>query len=600
MPRHELVMPMRTFTISMRYLPFLLVAACGDNARALPDAGSIPDPGADSGAPLPDAPPMEMPGPLERLDWRTTRGAPIATTAATLPTAALFSVSGDGFVTKSECQNTPGCTFTWYDLAGTPGMQRDHMTNVTTISTSPDGRRAQLVATDAIETCNDSQGAFPVTRGALQLLDLATGAASFELPLRTNSWSTSGFTPLSDWFFAAPIEGTACLPSTMGFLSATSPFAPPPGLDATDVFVQAVDAHRWIVSRGGTAFGLVDPLTPGSFRSFGADTSPFFDVTQGWVHVYLGPSNLAQDVVSIPPTGPMRHTTLNDQDWYNFGARGRWFRVCGLPQSAGYRDCRMVDAQGEVAPANFRTIYAPTRPDDAVLLGSGDVVFVGPTADGSPAVQRLVLATGQSEILHPGDGTLRPLGDGAAALLLQNGAAWLIEARREELVAEHVSQVVGVPPIPVLAALGRVAGRPDDVALLVSSSGAGQSTLAILDVRTRRLATVTDSLYFTTPLGVPFAFNDGCGQPWTTRNGGSILEGLFQHPQHLFFVEEGTPAALWLLPIDLSVPPRRLAELAGDPASCHAPLTSPDGRRVGFAENSAGGTTTQITLSSEN
>ena len=78
-----------------------------------------------------------------------------------------------------------------------------------------------------------------------------------------------------------------------------------------------------------------------------------------------------------------------------------------------------------------------------------------------------------------------------------------------------------------------------------------------------------------------------------------MLEGAFQHPQRLFFVEQGTPATLWLLPIDLSAPPRRLAELTSGPASCHAPLTSPDGRRVGFAENGADGTTTQITLSSE-
>jgi hypothetical protein len=352
--------------------------------------------------------------------------------------------------------------------------------------------------------------------------------------------------------------------------------------------------------RSGAELGLADPLTPGSFRSLsGDDTSPFFDVTQGWVHVYLGYANLAQDVVSIPPSGPMRTTALHDADWYSFGARGRWILVCGLPQTEGYRNCRVIDAKGEVAPADFRTTFAFNRPDDAVLLDSGAVVFVGPTENKSPAVQRLVLATGRREILHPGDGTLRSLGDGAAALLLQDGDAWLIEAGREELVAQHVSQVVGVPQIPALAALGRVLGRQDDLALLVSSRGAGQFTLTILDAHTRRLATVTDSLYFTVPLGAPFSFNDGCGQPWTTRNGGSIIEGLFQHPQHLFFVEQGTPATLWLLPIDLSAPPRRLAELAGDPASCHAPLTSPDGRRVGFAENGADGTTTQITLSSE-
>ncbi|HEU4733791.1 MAG TPA: hypothetical protein VFT22_38125 [Kofleriaceae bacterium] len=513
----------------------------------------------------------------------------------------MFGLSGDGFVTQSDCQNAPGCTFTWRDLAGAPGVQRDHMSRVTNVAISPDGRRTQLVALDAIESCNDGQGIFQVARGTLQLLDLATGAASFELPLRSNFWSAQGFTPAGDWFFAAPIDGTACSSSTTGYLSTSSPFAPPPGLDATDQFVQAVDARRWVVLRGGGDIGLADPLTPGSFRSLsGKDPDPFFDVTQGWLHVYLGFADLVRDLVSIPPTGPMRQTTVvSDEDWHPFGARGRWIRVCGLPKAEGYRNCRVIDARGELAPANFRITFALDRPDDAVLLGSGSVVFVGPTENGRPAVQRLEFGTGRREILHPGDGTLRPLGDGAAALLLQAGAAWLIEPEHEELVAERVTQIVIVPQLLALA-LGRGPGRQDDVAALVSASGAGRFTLALLDVRTRRLATVTDSLYFT-PLGSPFAFNfnDGCGQPWTTRNAGSVIEGFFQQPQHLFFVEQGTPAALWLLPVDLSAPPRRLAELAGDPASCHAPFTSPDKGRVGFAENSADGKAVKITLSSE-
>jgi hypothetical protein len=109
-------------------------------------------------------------------------------------------------------------------------------------------------------------------------------------------------------------------------------------------------------------------------------------------------------------------------------------------------------------------------------------------------------------------------------------------------------------------------------------------------------------LFFTPPPRGGFASDDGCGQPWTTRHAGSILEGLFQQARHLFFVEQGAqgePATLWLLPIDLSAPPRRLAELTGSEASCHVPLTSPDGSRVGFAEDAPDGTTTRITLSSE-
>jgi hypothetical protein len=156
--------------------------------------------------------------------------------------------------------------------------------------------------------------------------------------------------------------------------------------------------------------------------------------------------------------------------------------------------------------------------------------------------------------------------------------------------------VVSVPqPLPLF---GRIPGRQDDVAALVISGEAGASSLAILDVRTRRLATVTDNLFVVAPRGSPFSFDDTCGQPWTTRSAGSVVEGLLEQPQLLYFVELGEPASLWLVPIDLSAPPRRLAELTAAPAACHAPLASPDGSRVGFAETGPG-QTTRITLSAE-
>lgn len=538
------------------------------------------------------------------------RGLPIATHDVTLPATSLFSLSGDGFVT-SDCQsvNAPGCSFTWRDLSGTASTQRDHMARAAAIAFAPDGRHAQLMALDAIENCSDSQGNFQVSRGTLRLLDLATGTASLELPLRVNPEAAQGFTPLGDWLFTAPIDGTACSATRTEYRSTSSPFAAPPGLDATDQFVQQADAQRWIVSRkvnNKDDFGLADPRTPGSFQSLaGGDPDPFFDLTQGWVHVYQGFADLVATVVSSPPAGPLRQTPVApDEDFHSFGARGRWVRVCGLPKPTGmetFRNCRVIDAEGERAPVNFPITFALTRQDDAVLLTGGAIVFVGPTDDGSPAVQRIEFATGKRDVLHagdPGNGALLPLGDGAAALLVQDGAAWLIEANHEERVAEHVTHVVTVPQTTARA-LGRTPARQDDLAILVSSTGADQFTLAILDVRTRRLATVTDSLFFTGSPGVPFSADDHCGQPWTTRNGGTVIEGLFESPQDLFFVEQTTSTTLWVLPVDLSAPPRRLAEL-GNPILCRAPLVSPDGRRVGFAEDGADGTTTKITLSSDN
>jgi hypothetical protein len=560
----------------MRQVVLLAVAACGDDGRTLPAA---------------DAPAAELPGGLERVDWRATRGSPIRTTTVSVPSGELFALSADGFVTRSECQDPRDCTFSWRGLSGEPTLSRDHMGPVTITSVSPDGRRALLVALHEIEACNESQAEFPVARGALQLLDLATGSASFELELRSNFWSAPAFTPLGDWFVAAPIEGTACIAERVGHRSSTSPFAPPPGLDATDQLVQMVAPSRWLVARGPD-FGFADPHTRGSFVLLGREPSRF-DVSRGWLHVYLGFGDLAQEVVSVPPDGPVRETALRDEDWFPFGSLGRWIRICRIQQPEGYRDCRVVDAHGEMAPVDFRVSIASDHPDDAVLLDSGAVVFVGPTDDGARAVQRIVFATGDREILHVGNGTLRSLGDGTAALLIQNGVAWLVEAGREELVAEEVSHVVTVP---TLGLLFRTPGRQDDVALLVSSVS-GRHSLVALDVHTRRLALVTDNLYFTPPVGASFAFDDRCGQPWTTRTGGQIIDGLFQQPQQVFFVEEGTPATLWLFPLDLSAPPRRLAQLTEDPSACHAPLASPDGRRVGFAEAAADGT--RITLSAK-
>src|SRR4051795_4255551 len=120
------VFSMRMFTMSVRYLPFLILVACGSVAARPPDAG----PGSDAGAGS-DAPPDGGTAGVERLDWRTMRGAPIATRSVTLPAAGLFSLSGDSFVTSAcQGQDAPGCTFTWRDLAGVGGTQHDHMARV--------------------------------------------------------------------------------------------------------------------------------------------------------------------------------------------------------------------------------------------------------------------------------------------------------------------------------------------------------------------------------------------------------------------------------------------------------------------------------------
>jgi hypothetical protein len=64
-----------------------------------------------------------------------------------------------------------------------------------------------------------------------------------------------------------------------------------------------------------------------------------------------------------------------------------------------------------------------------------------------------------------------------------------------------------------------------------------------------------------------------------TRTAGAPLEGLVQDAPWVFFVEQPRGEAgssLWVVPIDLSAPPRRLLE-GFHPTYCHAPLSSRNG-----------------------
>lgn len=556
--------------------------ACGDNApepeEPGPDAG-VDGPGPQPDGPLPDGPPMPPSKDLKRLDWRTTRGAPYATTVVNVPASELYALSENSFVTRSGCSEQQGCTYSWRDLSGAEQARKERMINVTSSIISPDGRKALLVALDgAMQSCDDGELLHQIAAGTLQILDIATGAISFNLYLRSNVWSSPAFTPASDWFFAAPIDGNACFASTTGHRAVTSPNAAPPGLPSGSQFVKMIDLRHWLIFFNHN-LGIADPLVAGSFTAI-AESPDRYEVTRGWVNAFYGFGELAQEVASVTPQGVRKQTTFRDEDWFAFGSSGRWIRVCQFLSPAGYRDCRVADALAESPPRNFRVTITADHPDDAVLLADGAIIFVGPTPENTRAVYRLDLVSGQREFLHAGIGELRMLGDGEAALLIQSGTAWIIDKERDEKVADNVNHVLTNTRLPFAGFQ-----RQDELAVLVLSKDGVRFSLAFLDVRSRKLATVTDKLYFTPRRGLPFFVFDNCGQPWTTRHGGRVVEGLAQTPQQLYFVEEGSPAAMWVMPADLSAPPRRLAELAGNPASCHTPLVSPSGGRLGFVED---------------
>ncbi len=557
-------------------------AACGDNSPEPeePGADAGPDgPGPTPDGPLPDGPPQPPTKDLKRIDWRNTRGAPYPTAVVNVPASELYALSDNGFVTRSSCSDQQGCTYSWRDLSGAEQARREGLINVTSSIVSPDGRKALLVAlAGPMQGCDDGELLHQVAAGTLQVLDLATSAVTFNLTLRSNVWSSPAFTPGSDWFFAAPIDGNACFASATGHRAVASPNAAPPGLPAGAQFVKMIDLRHWLIFFNHN-LGISDPLVAGSFTAI-AESPDRYEVTRGWVHAFYGFGELAQEVASVTPQGVRKQSTFRDEDWFAFGSSGRWVRVCQFLSPAGYRDCRVADALAESPARNLRVTITADHPDDAVILAGGAIVFVGPTPENTRAVYRLNLVSGQRELLHAGTGELRMLGDGEAALLVQSGTAWLIDEERDEKVADNVNHVLTNTRLPFAGFQ-----RQDDFAVLALSKDGVTFSLAFLDVKSRKLATVTDKLYFTPRRGLPFFVFDNCGQPWTTRHGGRVVEGLAQTPQQLYFVEQGSPATLWLLPSDLSAPPRRLAELAGNPASCHTPLVSPSGTRVGFVED---------------
>src|SRR5688572_11628498 len=98
----------------------LLLVACGSSAGTGPDAATADARVAD--AATPDAGVA-----LARIDWRGERGAPIATTTATLSERDVIAASAAGYVTLRDCQPEVGCDYEWHDTAGGSLRARDDL-----------------------------------------------------------------------------------------------------------------------------------------------------------------------------------------------------------------------------------------------------------------------------------------------------------------------------------------------------------------------------------------------------------------------------------------------------------------------------------------
>lgn len=131
-----------------------------------------------------------------------------------------------------------------------------------------------------------------------------------------------------------------------------------------------------------------------------------------------------------------------------------------------------------------------------------------------------------------------------------------------------------------------------DVVFIVSSNETGSLTyLDVWNVKEGKVARVSDQLNFNPPFNAPFTADTQCAVPGFLRSLGPTAASASQPGRFIHFTTfvpaEQPKLQVFVMPSDLSSPPRRLAELAPD--QCSPPLVSPGGERVWLPVVTGGG-----------
>jgi hypothetical protein len=464
-----------------------------------------------------------------------------------------------------------GCDYEWHDRAGATLDRRDDLLWLNDAIASPDGSRLLLLQREALDPCGEGETRPMVAEGTALLLDVGSGAEMFTLHVRSNLWNLPAFSTSGSFFHLSPIADGACSIALPVYRGMTPPYAP---FDAGGLYLeQELAGGRWLAWRGP----LVLVREPSGRELALADDPAAVQVGGGWVHAHQGYGELSEEIVAAAPDGSTHAAQLDaNRPWRARDGWGRWSVVCEIPfEPRPSTGCLVVDVTGARAALPLDLVVGPAV--TTAFVGEGSAL-VFKTADAAgPRWERVDLAGGAREVLVAGDAALHLLGDATAALLHDRaaGSLLLVEGDRTELIAK--SQVADVLTLPGPVRGGRVS-RQRLTAVIVESRGVEDHTLSVLDLGTRRLAALSDRLYFAPHVGQPFAWDD-CGHPRMTRTAGAPLEGLVQDAPWVFFIEQPRAEAgysLWVVPLDLSSPPRRLLE-GFHPTYCHAPLSSRNG-----------------------
>ncbi len=592
-----------------RFVPILLssfalsLVACGD-AAAPPSDEEVGDADTDTQQETDgdDTPQAEIPdgaetdtGPgetVERIDWSVERGPALDTVEVPLGPRRLIAAHADGVVAFSDCQVDVGCDFAWFDLDGAITRALDDRMAIYGTALDPGARWLHLFAAEQVEACGPGPSFATVVSGTLELIALDTGALAYGETMRSNVFLDPAFSTTGRWFHAMTVPDGQCAYEYERWRATSPPHGPPAFSDPDFWLAIELADGRW-AGWSGTRFGVADPRVAESFVALGSDIDGFL-VGGGWLHGLGGYGDLTEVIAAVGPDGTRWTLTLpDDGDYRGQAAWGPAVLACtSRGAERGVRECAVFDVTGET-PRRDLVVHA-ARMRSATFVGDGAAIVFESLAAELPTLERLDLASGAHTRLATGSGTLHPLGLGEAALWRDEHGVWLIErAAFELLVGGEIAQLLVAPP-----AFGAPPGlsgvRQRSIASIVSRGPGDHFRHAIFDLRTRRLASTSERLYFTPHPEQPLAADD-CGEPWVMRSAGGVGDGFTQDARWLHFAETtetGGELSLWVVPIDLSTPPRRLA--TSPPERCHAPLASPEGELIGVALDDEGGATTRV------
>lgn len=534
-----------------------------------PDGGIPTDGGLQDGGPIAEVPTF--------LDWREERGAPLDLRVERELPGRAFALSDHSYAIQSNCQGNL-CDYTWYQDDHSVLTRHQALAPAASDWISPNGTQFAAVQVDEAYDCTHEGWSLPMVDGTFGLYDAERGERLFAHgPIAADPNAIqSAFTRHGSMVRLEPYDRGNCEMIASTPIATTPPYAEPEALASLPsdpsyppyVEDDTADGQLIVTTREGlnTPLGVVRPQDASSYSRIDGDHQVALQ-SSGFLHV-LGGWPFSRATTLHLSTGARRQAPLasDEADFTSTLVSGRWVVTC--TQSVyGQRRCDATDGLGELPRRSF-TAGAPLP----ALAGLAQIV-VSSTAGGERSV--LDLRTGASTALGLAHGPARVVGSGAGIILQTEDEVFGLTHEQTFRIGERARAV--------LVGATQVEQPQSDVVFVVSSNETGSLThLDIWNVATGKVVRVTDQLFFNPPYNAPFTADEQCGAPGFLRSVGPPAASASQPGRFLHFTQF-VPAAqpkvqVFVLPADLSAPPRLLAEL--EPDQCSPPLISATEDRI--------------------